>query len=338
MDVRRVDPTDEAAFDGWYAVLEAAVEHDRPGEPDWLRHEQQASAVAGLAPDAPTARVLLSVVDGTRTVAAAGVDLPMRDNLHFAEFDLAVHPQARRRGAGAALEAAVVELARGHGRTTLLCYVDEPPGCDGRSAGRSFGLEQGYAVAQQEVRRDLDVPLEPATVAALQDACAGPATGYDLRVWWDRVPEELVEDRAELSRSMSVDVPLDAVDFREEVWDAERIRDGERRALDMDRRTVSAGVVHAATGRLVGYSTVGIPNALPQRAYQWDTIVLRAHRGHRLGTVLKLAVARAVAAGSPQTRYVSTWNAAENTHMIAVNDSLGARVNGTLAAMQRVLT
>jgi hypothetical protein len=34
---------------------------------------------------------------------------------------------------------------------------------------------------------------------------------------------------------------------------------------------------------------------------------------------------------------ISTWNARENAPMIAVNDLLGARVNGGLAILQRVL-
>ncbi len=53
------------------------------------------------------------------------------------------------------------------------------------------------------------------------------------------------------------------------------------------------------------------PGALgaPERAYQWETLVLGEHRGRRLGTLVKLACLREIAAGSPARRYVSTWTA-----------------------------
>ena len=55
------------------------------------------------------------------------------------------------------------------------------------------------------------------------------------------------------------------------------------------------------------------------------------------GTIVKLAGLQALARLSPRSRVISTWNAQENTPMIAVNDLLGARVNGRLAITQKVL-
>jgi hypothetical protein len=46
---------------------------------------------------------------------------------------------------------------------------------------------------------------------------------------------------------------------------------------------------------------------------------------------------RELAAASPATQYVSTWNAQENGPMIAVNEALGARTNGRILAFQRKL-
>jgi hypothetical protein len=62
-----------------------------------------------------------------------------------------------------------------------------------------------------------------------------------------------------------------------------------------------------------------------------------AHRGHRLGLLLKMLALRELAAASPATQYVSTWNAQENGPMIAVNEALGARTNGRILAFQRKL-
>ncbi len=331
MDVQQIDPRDDADFAAFFAVFAAATELSRPGEPSWLRHEEQVRSVAGLGADADTARHCLTVRDGGQVVGAVRLELPQRDNLHVCEFDLAVHPDHRRRGVGTLLEQALVEHARSCGRTTLISYVDEPPAA--ARTDRAFGLARGYQVAQQEVRRDIDLPLPPHLVAALER----PAPGYRLLTWWDAVPEEHLADRAELSRVMSIDVPLDEVDVHEEVWDGARIRREERVVQQMDRTFVAVGAVHEESGSMVAYTTMGVPKADRRRAYQWDTLVVRAHRGHGLGALVKLAALRELAAASPGTRYVSTWNAAENTHMIAINDALGARTNGAVVAMQKLL-
>jgi len=332
-----VDPHDDEAFAAWFAVSEAAEHHDRPDEPGWLLHEQRSISVDGTRPDADTRCLLLGASDGERLVGAARLELPQRDNLHLAELDLSVHPDARRRGVARALQTELERLAHEHGRTTMLGYADEPPGQEGRSGNRAAAQALGYAVVQQEVRRDIDVPVPAALVERLEAACRPHAADYDLRVWEEGSPDDLVDDLAELMRQMSTDVPKDEMDWREEVWDAARVRRNEELSRSMDRTWVGAGAVHRPTGRLVAFTVMGVPRSRPERAYQWETLVSAAHRGHRLGTLVKLAALQELAARNPRTRFITTWNAQENAPMIAVNDLLGARVNGRLAITQKVL-
>jgi hypothetical protein len=167
--------------------------------------------------------------------------------------------------------------------------------------------------------------------------CAEHATGYDVRTWWDRCPDDLAEDCARLNQAMSTDVPKDQMDWREEVWDVARLRRNEALCVAMDRTYVGAGAVHRESGRMVAFTTMGIPRSARRRAYQWETLVLREHRGHRLGMLVKLAALQELSASSPATAYISTWNAQENAPMIAVNDALGARTNGRLPLLQKVL-
>jgi hypothetical protein len=51
--------------------------------------------------------------------------------------------------------------------------------------------------------------------------------------------------------------------------------------------------------------------------------VLAAHRGHRLGLLVKLAMLDFIAEQEPQVTVIDTWNATSNAPMIAVNDALG---------------
>jgi len=337
VSVSRLDPVDEQAFAAWFAVAEAAELHDRPDEPGWLLHEQRSISLDGSRPDADTVCVVLAASEGDRVVGAARLELPQRDNLHLCELDLSVHPSARRRGVARALQDEVERLAREHGRTTLVGYADEPPGQEGRSGNRAAAQALGYAVVQQEVRRDIDLPLPAARAAEVERSCRPYAADYALRVWQDACPDDLLDDLAELMRQMSTDVPKDEMDWREEVWDRARVRRNEGLSRDMDRSWIGVGAVHEPTGRMTAFTTMGVPRSRPERAYQWETLVSAEHRGHRLGTLVKLAGLQALAAHSPRTRVISTWNAQENGPMIAVNDLLGARVDGRLAVVQKVL-
>jgi GNAT superfamily N-acetyltransferase len=333
VEIRELDPHDEQSVSQWFAVVQASDQLDRPGEPGWLLREQQQLSLS----DADERRVLLAAVDGDRLVGSARLELPQRDNLHLCETVLVVHPEHRRRGVGRLLDEEVVRRVRAEGRTTVLSYADEPPGSEGRSVGRLGAQALGYDVVQEEVRRDIALPLEPQRVAALQEACAPYAGEYEVRTWWDRCPDDLVDDCAQLNAAMSTDVPKDQMDWREEVWDAARLRRNEEQCQAMDRTYAAAGAVHRATGRMVAFTTMGVPRSERRRAYQWETLVLKEHRGHRLGTLVKLAALQELSASRPAPEFISTWNAQENAPMIAVNDALGARTNGRIAILQKVL-
>ena len=335
--VDQVDPRDEPALARWFAVLRAAEEHDRPGEPGELLHEQRSAALDGAGADPDTAVVLLAASLAGDVVGAARLELPRRDNLHLCELVLCVHPSARGRGVARVLQTEIERWARDRGRCTLVTFADEPPGEEGRSGNRSAARALGYAVAQQEVRRDIDLPLDPARVAELERDCRPYAEEYAVRTWCDACPDDLLDDLAELHRQMSTDVPKDEMDWREEVWDGARVRRSEERTRSADRTVIGAGAVHVPTRRMVAFTAVGFPRAEPSRAYQWETLVQADHRGHRLGTLIKLAALQELARRSPATRSISTWNAQENVPMIAVNDALGARTNGRLAVLQKVL-
>jgi hypothetical protein len=53
------------------------------------------------------------------------------------------------------------------------------------------------------------------------------------------------------------------------------------------------------------------------------TAVVRAHRGHRLGLLIKLAMLEWLAEAEPEQRWILTGNAETNEHMIAINEALG---------------
>ena len=337
MHIEQVDPRDPDAFAAWFAVAEQVQQQVRPGEPAWLPHEIRASALSALEPDRDRDRWLLAARDGDQVVGAARVDLPLRDNLHLAEVELYTSPPEQCRGVARALLAELERRCRASGRTTLLGYSDEVPVAGGSPMSRGAGAALGFTVGQSEVRRDIDLPLNPDRVAALEAESRSYATDFDVVTWGQSVPEPLLADLAHLHQRMSTDIPLGELDITEESFDGPRVRRHERLALAMDRSLFAAGAIHRPSGRMVAYTDMAVPRAAARRAYQWNTIVLAEHRGHRLGTLIKLAALQELSAAYPQAQFITTWNAEENRAMIRVNDALGARVNGGSMAWQKRL-
>lgn len=317
---------DDERFAAWCEVWAATQRADRPREAPRPAAEHLALgrrlATAGSSMRG-THRA--AVTDDGTVAGALRVLLPVRDNLDVAHLDVAVHPAHRRRGTGTALLAEGVRLARAAGRRALVGEVDEPgPG----TPGRDFARAHGWTLALQETRRDLLLPVDGERLSALETAALAASPGYEVVTWRDRTPEPLLEDRALLGRRMSTDAPAGDVPVGEEDWDAARVREQEAVALARGRTVLSAGALR--DGRLVAVTDLHVPLAQPDRASQSGTLVLREHRGHRLGTRVEVAVLRELGATLPAVRRISTYDADTDRAMIAVNEALGFRRAGGL--------
>lgn len=67
------------------------------------------------------------------------------------------------------------------------------------------------------------------------------------------------------------------------------------------------------------------------------TRLFDAYRGHRLGMLLKVANLLQLANESPTAALVVTTNAAENQHMLAINERLGFRPVGYTGAWKKTV-
>lgn len=329
--VEAVDPLDRAAFDEWYAVIDASCRRLWPDRPGWQPDELRGPAVD---PDGAERVVLLGARDDGRMVGAALVELPQHDNLHLGRVDVEVDPDHLRRGAGRALLAASERVAAEDGRHVVYGWDERRIGSDGSGAA-SFAEAAGYAMVLEELRRELSVPIDATRAAELATA-APRAARYEI-VTFSSWPEQWLGDRAELGRHMSTDPPFGGLAFGEERWGPARVRQHERRIEAMGRQVTVAAAVERASGRAVAFSDLTVSRSSPEFAYQWDTLVLAAHRGHRLGLSVKLANLARLAEISPLTTRVVTWNATANQAMIAVNETLGARVASVRRTWQKRL-
>jgi GNAT superfamily N-acetyltransferase len=330
VQVEEIDPRHEAAFDAWFAVLQATDAERWPDKPGWQRVERLAMALDDDGPEEH--RLLVARDDAGAVRGIADLELYRRENLQLARVDLRVLPAWRRRGIGSSLLAAVEQLVVAAGRTEL-GGMDETPvgpdhagGPDYEDAAGPFAVCHGFTFAQEMVRRELRLPLSRRHARALADSPKSRPSGYSLITFADRWPDELIEDRCELGRRMSTDVPMGEQELDEEVWDEARVRQIEAAFAAQNRAKVITVARDDDSGRLAGFTEIAVPLGAPESVWQHDTLVVREHRGHGLGFAMKVANLAALELQFAAARSLSTWNAAENAPMIAVNDEMGFEV------------
>ncbi|MBB3083957.1 GNAT family N-acetyltransferase [Geodermatophilus sabuli] len=329
MRIAETGPDDER-FTAWCRVWAASQRADRPGDPPRPASDHVALARRLLAPGGSLRGTHRALLLGDAVVGALRLLLPVRDNPTVAHVDLAIHPGHRRRGIGGLLLAEAVRLAGAAGRTEVVTEVDEP---GPQVAGRGFALRHGWRCDLAESRRDLLLPPDEARLCALEEQARAAGRGYEVVTWRDRTPDALLDDRALLERRMTTDAPHGDLPVQEEHWDAARVREYEDAHLARGRTVLSAGAVTGS--RLVAFTDLQVPLEHPALAQQGGTLVLREHRGRRLGALVKAAVLREVAATLPAVRRITTYNAESNRAMVAVNEALGFRRAGRLSTWSR---
>jgi GNAT superfamily N-acetyltransferase len=310
-------------FDAWFEALYAGLSHGRSNPVLYPAERLRAALSRTTKTDH---RYFISLVDDdTHVVGAGRVFLPLLDNKGLVQFEIAVAPGARRRGHGTALLRAVRDLAAEHGRTLLQTDLDrtfEQPAQ--QWPGSAFANARGFRLGLEDVRRDLQLPTDPEYLAELERRALPHASGYRISTWFGRTPAEDRARMATLMARMSTDAPLGDLTYEPEAWDADRVAEREEHLAALGSEWWTAVAV-APDGTWAGYTQLHRSAHAPERLEQEDTLVLREHRGRRLGLLLKLATLRRAEQQWPEAKFVTTWNAASNGPMIAVNEALGFR-------------
>ena len=326
----------------WGAVTRSLFHHDDFVESALSRW------VAGAHPDYSVQR-RFSASENGRLIGSAVLDLPQVDNTHWAQLSIVIDPAHRRRGVGTALLDASFAAAREAGRGTVHAWTWEelpPAGArtlraaegDGRvSAGSefvTFMVRHGFNLAQVHTISGLTLAAEAELEAAADDARAATPSTYELVQWHGPTPAELIDDYAALRIAMSTDAPSGEADYQPEVFDAARIRADEQSQRMAGHEQLVTAVLH--DGRMVAFTCMIHDPARPEVGDQWDTLVVREHRGHGLGMLMKTASHAALRRHWPATARVITGNASENQWMLAINRRLGFRPIAASGLFQRV--
>ena len=306
---------DEHALRDGFAVREAVARHDVPDSLPW---SWRSFAARPAWPYPGSEQPMWVVYDGEAAVAWCGLDLQLEDNRDLALVELEVHPEHRRRGIGRALLQWLREELRPRGRTRALFEITF--GGDGERFLRAVGARM--VVADTERRLDV-AALDVAHHERLLADALDHAGGYDVVHWVGPTPAELRSGVALMQERMSTDPPLDDLQWEPESYDAERVAARDRMMAAHGMRVYSTAARHAATGDVVGLTTLVVFSDVPEFGDQWETIVLEEHRGHRLGLALKVTNLLRARDAEPALHWVHTWNAGSNAPMLAVNVAMG---------------
>lgn len=243
--------------------------------------------------------------------------LPQRDNRHKAALHGVVHPDLRRRGIGRALYERALAESRSLGRNVLTATAG-----DGQP-GEAFALAMGMERVHAERVGVLDLAREfPAPEAV---------PGYDLVHWLDGaagpVPDSLVADLADLMGRLSADTPSGGLVVEPSSYPPERVIELSELAARLGQVRISTGARDRASGRLVAVTTLR-HDGMSERLMQQITLVHPEHRGHRLGTVVKLANLEQARSVAPDATSVVSTNALANERIWRVNEALGFTTAG----------
>lgn len=328
MDITRFGPDDVAALKEWTDLHNAVSKVDSPWEHEQTLLRSEARFRYGW--DGEPSVPFLGHVDG-QLVASGTYAISEYDNLHLAWLGIVVHPDHRRRGHGSTVLAFLEDEARRLGRTSA--------GIGGweSDAVRGFAAKHGYEKKHQAInRRQYLADVDRAELQKRYDEALTHATDYVLERRPLPTPEEDLADFAEMASAIN-DAPTDDLDIEDEVFSAERMKAYEDACAFRQERAYRVVARHVPSGQLAGQTVVVVDSNNPTVGDQHDTSVVGAHRGHRLGLLLKGEMLLWLAEEEPQLEEIDTYNAESNDHMIGVNELLGYRVMGRELAYQKSL-
>ncbi|MFI5493099.1 GNAT family N-acetyltransferase [Actinoplanes sp. NPDC051859] len=315
MRVREWDPrsASDAEIRSLVETLNHVLSTDVPDDPPW----QAVQVREYFAETMPGERRISWIVEddrlpeGESTVYGHVTLLLLGD---IGVLEVAVHPDLRRRGLGQQLVAVAARRAYLEGFSSLgVEAIGDTPAI---AFYESLGFEREYV----ETRSVLT--LSSVDWRSLGAMANGLGAGYRVDYYPGGPPEALLEAYAQ-AKLEGQDGAENDLDLRPSSSDPQRLRD----SLDtLHRRGMKPYIVlaiHEATGAVAGLTEVVVPAQHPERADQYDTIVVREHRGYGIDRALKARMLFELRQAEPGLREVQTWNAQHNESMLKVNAELG---------------
>jgi GNAT superfamily N-acetyltransferase len=320
VDITPFDGADDpGTLESCFHIVQESLRADQPDQGEWSLAAFRAKWVDGFN---GSPQETWFGADGSGEIAGCYLlMLPDRENASMARVVLRVPPGRRRAGIGTALLRHCADRAGLAARTRLT--ADAWDGTSGADFAKAAGARPGIANVHRTLHLDDAVRRR---LPVLRREAEGHAAGYSVLTWLGSTPEDMLEQVAAVHAAMA-DAPRDE-GVESAVWDAARIRRLEKLVIGSGLSQFTVAARHDATGQLAAITQVLTDPGAPGYGFQQITAVLPAHRGHRLGLLVKAAMLELVAEAAPEVTRFVTDNAGSNEYMIAINAQLGFEISG----------
>jgi GNAT superfamily N-acetyltransferase len=312
--VREWDPgaASPAEITSLVETLNAALAADLPADPPWQ--------------DVKVREYLAETMPGERRISWVAEDdrLPEGESRIFAHvsvlllgdigvLEVLVHPALRRRGLGRQLVAVAARRVYLEGFSSI--GVEVIGGTPALPFYEALGFEREYAEARSVLT------LSKVDWDSLGSMAGAIGDGYRIEYHPGGPPDELLEAYAQ-AKLEAQDEDQD-LDLAPRSSDPQRLRDSLNTLPKRGLKPYIVLAIHEATGVVAGLTEVVVPAQHPERADQYDTIVVRAHRGYDIDRAIKARMLFELRSAEPELLEVQTWNAHANESMLKVNAELG---------------
>jgi len=228
-------------------------------------------------------------------------------------LEVLVHPGLRRRGLGEQLVGVAARRAYLEGFSSIGVEVI------GDTSAIAFYETLGFEREYVETRSVLT--LAKLDWDALAEMAAGISAGYRVEYHPGGPPESLFEAYAQAKLEAQSDD--DELDLAPRSSDPQRLRDSLQTLHRRGLKPYIVLAIHEASGVVAGLTEVVVPAQHPERADQYDTIVVRDHRDYGIDRAIKARMLFELRSAEPGLLEVQTWNAQHNESMLKVNAELG---------------
>ncbi|WP_037607393.1 GNAT family N-acetyltransferase [Streptacidiphilus rugosus] len=304
----------------WYELAMATTALDYPGSPvtPYEAYVQQLCLPASYMGEQ---RLWVARADG-ELAGIATATFPGDENSDRAVLSVRVPAPLRGRGIGSGLLRAMLPEIRRRGCARVAGQLKAG------SQGDAWADGLGFRTVSRRASHHLDLASADPELWQVP-----PAPGFELRLWADTAPDDLVESFAR-ARGAIADSPADDSSYRHPDWTVDRVRQHEARMREIGESHRYAAAVEQSSGRVVGFTEIALVPDQWSFCHQEDTAVLPAFRGLGLGRAIKAGMARWLVADLPRLEQVHTMTAADNIHMIRVNAQLGYVTDHVIAGME----
>ena len=258
-----------------------------------------------------------AVLDGDTVVALAHLELEQGDdNPHLASSE--IFGAAARPDAGRAAVDVMLDVAEEDNRTSLMGWGPNDP-AEGEFWTGVGGVHRYNERISSLDLRSVDADLMRRWIDARQERAAD----VELVRWTERCPDEVIDAYA-VSMSAMSDAPKGDLSLNDWTVSPDDVREDESARAAVGSRI---HVIFAVTpdGEPAGHTAIHENLHRPEASWQWDTVVLDAHRRRGIGRWLKAEMWQQLRDTAPHINQLRTGNASNNDAMLSINVAMGFR-------------